>query len=234
MISNRFHLSRVLIALTVAFAVLPVPALTMQDSGESQREREARREAEFDQTIQALIGAARALESALEELSAGYEAEMRCPNGTVFLRERQWDSETLRATPVRSLELDMREQCGAPQGLPDSEVEWWYSPANQTYACSGPFGNEMSRWSDNYEFLQEACVIHDICYRSTMEKDTCDSLFQENMLTLCQNPGLADWLVSGICEAAVEITAEMFEHQGFSGAYEIGQTELQRRLGKRS
>lgn len=224
-------------AYLVAFATLalfvPSHAHAIQDSNrqDSNRIEIEEIDVDFDEAIEAFIEATGSLSAALEIAFDDYESEMVCPGGEPLLRAREWDPETLRSVPVRPIEDDLRAQCALPEGMPQAELEWWLSPAQQSYACSGPFGEIMSRWGENYDVLQDACVVHDICYRSPMEKNRCDALLEENMMTLCRNPGLGDWLISGLCGIAVDLTSDLFDHDGFVEAYDRGQEEWRRRVG---
>ena len=172
-----------------------------------------------------------AMNEVVEDLTADYDAEMVCPGGEPLVRERSWDGTQLRALPIRGIAEDIQAQCTSPAALVEEDLQWWLSPAEQRYACSGPFGRVMSRWGEEYEFLQEACVIHDICYRSDSDKDSCDAGLIENMRTLCRNPGVGDWLTSPLCEAAVEITERAVGQFAFDRAYESGQSLLAERGG---
>lgn len=158
--------------------------------------------------------------------------DLICPNGEALRRPRGWNAGVWRAEPIHAIEADVRTSCTTPSGLPQSEANWWYGKASEDYnACSGPVGDWLSRWGPNWRFMQDACVVHDLCYTSTIAKDQCDANFVQNMQALCKAPGFGDWATYPVCTVTKNIISDLFWHPDFRKSYDNDQDILRRRMG---
>ena len=144
-------------------------------------------------------------------------------------RPRSWNASVWRALPINSMEADLRKACSIPAGLPQYEADWWFGKA-RTADCSGPIGEQMTRWGPNYEWLRDACIVHDMCYTSTMTKQACDFIFVTNIQALCAAPGFSDWLTSPACKMMHDGITATFEHPKYHSSYNDDQAELRRKL----
>jgi hypothetical protein len=123
---------------------------------------------------------------------------MTCPTGGSF--ERGLTYYQTRCEAARPIEKTLASKCGTPKDVPLSNLDWWYEQARQKHACSSPVGPFMSNFfGTDSPWLHEACVIHDMCYRSERGKEDCDDDLVRNIKVLCKNYGLSDFLITGFC-----------------------------------
>lgn len=157
------------------------------------------------------------------------DLSMTCPTGESFSRGMK-AGET-RCVAAQPIENTLVRKCGVPRNVAKSNLDWWYAPARQRHACSGPVGKELSRhFGGDSAWLQEACVVHDMCYRSHLSKQSCDEGLVKNILALCRNVGLSDAVLAAPCltvAAAIlpfMATAEAFDaYKGNQGEYSRNQ-----------
>lgn len=154
------------------------------------------------------------------------ETQLVCPRGTTFNRHFQWDVDAWRCNATSPVIDDLKNSCTPPDSLPPIGVVWWYNVSNQQYACSGPISQVMSNWGGNYDMFQDACIVHDMCYRTDASKQYCDNQLAENMSSLCNRTGLSDIALWSTCQSLTGIVLASFGHQAFQDAYDGDQAEL--------
>ncbi len=86
--------------------------------------------------------------------------------------------------------VTLRNKCPAPWagarlGNRDLDAEWTRQ-AGQKAACSAP---GILRTADS-EVFNDACIIHDLCYRSRSTKGRCDVNFLYNQQAVCHKLGV--------------------------------------------
>lgn len=156
--------------------------------------------------VSAAAPATGVIEKGLSQVGATIPAScpdmaLRCPTGESFSRGTSWDAGSAMCRPNTSIEVTLRAKCTSPwvgQRLneKDLDVGWWKQAA-QASACSAP--GILSQVDS--ELFNDACVIHDMCYRSQTGKAACDIQFLTNQQAVCYKLGVPSSIGVGGCLA---------------------------------
>lgn len=166
--------------------------------------------------------------AAPEANAACPDLEMRCPTGEKFNRGMSFKGASLSCKAANHLNKTIRDKCDIPPFIEEttSVLNFWREPVGQNNACSGPIGDLMSG-SRNSPWMNEACVIHDICYRSQVSRKECDAKFVENLNSICgYQPNLLGLVKAPICKALQQAISVLRNHGGFVQAYGNRQGQL--------
>ena len=154
--------------------------------------------------------------------------EMQCPIEGQFYRYMRWNAETLRCDPLEAIELVIEQNCDPAFYAPMEELDWWFEQARQDTGCSSAVGNQLSRFGENYPFLNDACILHDMCYRTASSKIVCDNYLGFNIAALCKNTGLSDFILDsvGICGAVLDAVYMAMRHDQAHWAFNNDQRQF--------
>ena len=137
------------------------------------------------------------------------DMQLKCPTGENFARGTSWDAGRLMCRPSNTMEVVLRAKCPSPYMpgqlfSPNPTVKAfdrnaaWYAQSRQAAACSAP--GKALEVADS-EIFNDACIIHDLCYRSPMTKSACDQQFLQNQQAVCYKAGLPSTLGVAPCLA---------------------------------
>lgn len=111
------------------------------------------------------------------------DMQMKCPTGQSFTRGTKWDPARAMCSPANAMSQVLATKC--PQ--PYAGTEWatkWAGQATQDMACSAKL-KDIDIQKEYSALFNDACIIHDLCYRSSMTRGDCDVLQLGNMQAVC-------------------------------------------------
>ncbi len=135
---------------------------------------------------------------------------MKCPTGEPFTRGTSWDGGRM-CRPSNAMATVLNNRCPRPyagdtrlttEGTRTVEANW-NGAAIQPQACNAETGDVSIR-KEYSELFNDACIIHDLCYRTARGKGTCDGEFLANMQAVCYKVDvlmLAGGVTVGACLA---------------------------------
>jgi hypothetical protein len=135
--------------------------------------------------------------AALMSVASCPDMEMRCPTGEPFARGTNWDADTKRCRPLRPMSDVLREKCpypyagkqpGTAEEYARSVALWqeWDGTSKQAEACNAELEQVISVRKEYSELFNDACIVHDLCYRSPRDRQSCDDEFLDNMQARCR------------------------------------------------
>lgn len=153
------------------------------------------------------------------------DMQMKCPTGQGFARGTSWDPGRAMCRPSNSMATVLANKCPNPyagdsrttrRGTPLSSE--WTRVASQPVACSAKT-DDINIEAQYSELFNDACVVHDLCYRSAKTKSSCDADFLYNMQAVCYKLDVLMAATAGGTVAACLTAA----NAGYAGVVAKGQ-----------
>ena len=154
------------------------------------------------------------------------DMEMKCPTGESFSRGTSWDGGRM-CRPSNAMSTVLYNKCPRPyagdtrlttEGTRTVEANW-NGAASQAQACNAETGDVSIR-REYSELFNDACIIHDLCYRTARGKSTCDLEFLVNMQAVCYKIDVLMAATAGTSVAACLAVANI----GYGAVSTIGQS----------